>query len=118
MHPAAASPAPFHRPEVSVLTLISCLIRLWYEKTGVFTPRQRAALRSSSLSRIICDNTGITSVPMDPFDVISNRNRLVRCADIRRLNLSAWRDNCTGETLLDQTLHTWKVEVERDETGQ
>uniref|UniRef100_A0A667X200 Myeloid-specific peroxidase n=1 Tax=Myripristis murdjan TaxID=586833 RepID=A0A667X200_9TELE len=62
--------------------------RLWYESPGVFSSRQRAALASASLSRIICDNTGINNVPQDPFSVISRRNRLVRCSSIRRLNLS------------------------------
>ncbi|KAM8742787.1 eosinophil peroxidase [Acanthopagrus schlegelii] len=72
--------------------------RLWYQKPGVFTSRQRVALSSATLSRIICDNTGITSVPSDAFSVVSNRNRLVRCSSIRRLNLSAWREtsSCTG----------------------
>ncbi|XP_044031099.1 eosinophil peroxidase-like isoform X1 [Siniperca chuatsi] len=82
--------------------LFSCLIatqfqrirqgdRLWYEIPGVFTPSQRAALSSATISRIICDNTGITSVPSDVFTVLSNRNRLVPCNSIPRLNLSAWR---------------------------
>ncbi|XP_061590231.1 eosinophil peroxidase-like isoform X2 [Cololabis saira] len=65
--------------------------RLWYQNQGVFTPRQRAALSTARLSRIICDNTGITSIPTDVFSVISNRNRRVRCASLPRLNLSAWR---------------------------
>ncbi|XP_024155569.1 eosinophil peroxidase [Oryzias melastigma] len=66
--------------------------RLWHEKPGVFTPSQRAALRSASMSRIICDNTGITSVPMDAYRIVSNSNRLVQCSSIPRLNLAAWRD--------------------------
>uniref|UniRef100_A0A3Q1H162 Myeloid-specific peroxidase n=1 Tax=Acanthochromis polyacanthus TaxID=80966 RepID=A0A3Q1H162_9TELE len=88
--------------------LFSCLIagqfqkirqgdRLWYQNPGVFTPRQRAALNLSRLSRIICDNTGIKSVPRDAFSVISSRNRLVRCSSLPRLNLSAWRERpCFG----------------------
>ncbi|XP_041816212.1 eosinophil peroxidase isoform X1 [Chelmon rostratus] len=71
--------------------------RLWYEKTGVFTPSQRAALSGASLARIICDNTGIRTVPTDVFSVLSNRNRLVNCSNIRRLNLSGWRQRpCTN----------------------
>ncbi|KAK1899682.1 Eosinophil peroxidase [Dissostichus eleginoides] len=61
--------------------------RLWYEKQGVFTPAQRAALSTSTISRIICDNTGISSVPTDAFAVISDCNRLVFCSSIPRLNL-------------------------------
>ncbi|XP_056146485.1 eosinophil peroxidase isoform X2 [Lampris incognitus] len=71
--------------------------RLWHEKPGVFTSAQRAALRSASLSRIICDNTGITNVPQDPFSVLSGRNRLTHCSSIPRVNLAAWRERpCTG----------------------
>ncbi|TNM91909.1 hypothetical protein fugu_018921 [Takifugu bimaculatus] len=87
--------------------LFSCLIatqfqkirqgdRLWYENPGVFSTRQRVALSRATLSRIICDNTGITSVPTDPFDLISSRNRLVSCSRIERLNLSAWRERRCG----------------------
>ncbi|XP_054468026.1 eosinophil peroxidase isoform X1 [Anoplopoma fimbria] len=71
--------------------------RLWYENPGVFNRAQRAALARASLSGIICANTGITSVPVDPFSIRSNTNRLTRCSSIPRLNLSAWRERpCTG----------------------
>uniref|UniRef100_A0A8C7YN69 Myeloid-specific peroxidase n=1 Tax=Oryzias sinensis TaxID=183150 RepID=A0A8C7YN69_9TELE len=66
--------------------------RLWYEKPGVFTPSQRAALRSVSMSRIICDNTGIAAVPMDAYRIVSSSNRLVRCSSIAGLSLAAWRE--------------------------
>ncbi|XP_037122440.1 eosinophil peroxidase isoform X1 [Syngnathus acus] len=70
--------------------------RLWYENPGVFSARQRAALSTATMSRLICDNTGITSVPRDVFSVISRRNRLVRCNNVRRLNLAPWRERrCT-----------------------
>ncbi|XP_005812067.1 eosinophil peroxidase-like [Xiphophorus maculatus] len=83
--------------------LFSCLIatqfqrirqgdRLWHENPGVFTPQQRQALSAVTLSRIICDNTGITSVPSDAFSVVSNSNRLVQCNTLRRLDLTAWRE--------------------------
>ncbi|XP_034048398.1 LOW QUALITY PROTEIN: eosinophil peroxidase [Thalassophryne amazonica] len=71
--------------------------RLWHEKPGVFTPAQRRALASASLSRIICDNTGINSVTRDVFRVIANNNRLVPCSSIQPLNLAAWREtSCSG----------------------
>ncbi|XP_060917914.1 eosinophil peroxidase [Labrus mixtus] len=69
--------------------------RLWYENPGVFTQRQKAALSRASLSKIICDNTGITTIPTDPFKVESRRNRRVNCAAIPNLNLTAWRERCT-----------------------
>ncbi|XP_019938121.2 eosinophil peroxidase isoform X2 [Paralichthys olivaceus] len=73
--------------------------RLWYENPGVFTPRQRSALSSATLSKIICDNTGIRSVPMNAFNLISNRNRLINCNNIRGVDLTAWRDRpCTNSS--------------------
>ncbi|XP_061590239.1 eosinophil peroxidase [Cololabis saira] len=66
--------------------------RLWYENPGVFTERQRAALSSVRLSSIICDNTGITNVPIDAFSVISRENPCVQCTRVPRLDLSAWTE--------------------------
>ncbi|XP_023816783.1 eosinophil peroxidase [Oryzias latipes] len=79
--------------------------RLWYENPGVFTRGQRAVLGSVKLSKIICDNTDITSVPVDAFKVVSRTNRRVLCSRLSSLNLSPWRDrscgfgeNCVGKT--------------------
>ncbi|XP_045922770.1 eosinophil peroxidase-like isoform X1 [Micropterus dolomieu] len=90
-------------PGSRVGPLFACLIakqfqrlrqgdRLWYEKPGVFTLRQRAALSTATLTRIICDNTDITSVPRDPFNIVSKRNPLILCNTIRSLNLAAWQE--------------------------
>ncbi|XP_028457268.1 eosinophil peroxidase [Perca flavescens] len=76
--------------------------RLWYENPGVFTPAQRAALSTTSLSKIICDNTGITAVPSDAYSVLSNRNRLVNCANLRRLNLAPWRETVRSNQIVNQ----------------
>ncbi|XP_037547967.1 eosinophil peroxidase [Nematolebias whitei] len=83
--------------------LFSCLIatqfqrirqgdRFWYQNPGVFTSSQRAAVSSATLARIICDNTGITSVPRDVFSVVSSRNPQVQCSSIPQMSLSAWRE--------------------------
>ncbi|XP_062334521.1 myeloperoxidase-like [Osmerus eperlanus] len=74
--------------------------RLWYENPGVFSSRQRASLMSVSLSRIICDNTGINMVPRNPFLIRSMSNPLVSCNGLPSLNLSPWRERpCeTGST--------------------
>ena len=66
--------------------------RLWYENLGVFTASQRQALSNVTLARIICDNTGISMVPRDPFKFVSARNRLVRCSSIPRMTLWPWRE--------------------------
>ncbi|XP_029476477.1 eosinophil peroxidase-like [Oncorhynchus nerka] len=70
--------------------------RLWYENPGVFTSAQRASLSRASLGRIICDNTGILTVPRDPFRIPDNgNNRLIKCSTIQQLNLQSWRERPT-----------------------
>ncbi|XP_050012868.1 myeloperoxidase [Alexandromys fortis] len=60
-------------PNGRVGQLLACLIgtqfrklrdgdRFWWENPGVFSAQQRQALASISFPRIICDNTGITTV--------------------------------------------------------
>ncbi|XP_053267748.1 eosinophil peroxidase [Pleuronectes platessa] len=74
--------------------------RLWHENPGIFTVRQRVALSSVTLSKIICDNTGITTVPANAFNVVSNKNRLVRCNNIRGVDLTAWSDNSGSDPVI------------------
>ncbi|XP_077478823.1 eosinophil peroxidase [Stigmatopora argus] len=70
--------------------------RLWYENPGVFLPKQRAALYTATLSGIICDNTGIDSIPRDVFSIPSRQNQPVRCKNVRSINLLPWRERrCT-----------------------
>ncbi|XP_066506752.1 eosinophil peroxidase isoform X2 [Hoplias malabaricus] len=94
--------------------LFSCLIatqfqkirqgdRLWWENRGVFTRRQRASLASVSLARIICDNTGIRRVPVDPFLLKPNRANFVDCNDIPDLDLTPWIDAGERDS---QNIHT------------
>ncbi|KAF6725968.1 Eosinophil peroxidase [Oryzias melastigma] len=78
--------------------------RLWYENPGVFTRFQRNALRSVRLSKIICDNTDITSVPVNVFKVVSRQNRRVLCSRLSGINMSPWRDrSCVGENCFGNT---------------
>ncbi|XP_028938698.1 eosinophil peroxidase [Ornithorhynchus anatinus] len=65
--------------------------RFWWQNRRVFTRQQRRALKRISLSRIICDNTGITSVPRDIFKANSFPRNFVSCNCIPSLNLAAWR---------------------------
>ncbi|XP_049434863.1 eosinophil peroxidase-like [Epinephelus fuscoguttatus] len=67
--------------------------RLWWENDGVFTEAQRQSLRDTSLARIICDNTGITEVPDQPFLYRPRGSGYTRCEDIRTFDLSPWREN-------------------------
>ncbi|XP_074076627.1 eosinophil peroxidase isoform X2 [Macrotis lagotis] len=89
-------------PGARVGPLLACLFenqfrrardgdRFWWQNRGVFTRRQRQALRRISLSRIVCDNTGITSVPRHIFRANTFPKGFVNCRRIPKLNLSAWR---------------------------
>ncbi|XP_070598291.1 eosinophil peroxidase-like [Erythrolamprus reginae] len=83
--------------------LMACLIgtqfrklrdgdRYWWENRDVFTSSQRRALRSGSLSRIICDNTHIKEVPRDLFKVNRYPRDFVSCCEFQSLDLSAWKE--------------------------
>ncbi|CAJ1068228.1 eosinophil peroxidase-like [Xyrichtys novacula] len=65
--------------------------RLWWENEGVFSEAQRESLKQTSLSRIICDNTGITRVPEKPFQFTSSRF-FTECANIPAFDLSPWKE--------------------------
>ncbi|XP_008062548.1 eosinophil peroxidase [Carlito syrichta] len=89
-------------PGARVGPLLACLFenqfrrardgdRFWWQKRGVFTKRQREALSQISLSRVVCDNTGITTVSRDIFRANIYPRGFVSCSRIPRLNLSAWR---------------------------
>ncbi|KAF4082617.1 hypothetical protein AMELA_G00153690 [Ameiurus melas] len=67
--------------------------RLWWENMGVFTPAQRASLSRVSLASIICDNTGISRVPRNPFLFSRNQANFVDCRSIQGLDLNAWRES-------------------------
>ncbi|XP_041792243.1 eosinophil peroxidase-like [Chelmon rostratus] len=66
--------------------------RLWWENEGVFTEAQRESLKQTSLSHIICDNTGITEVPEQPFQYMTSSN-YIKCTDIPAFDLSPWKEN-------------------------
>ncbi|KAJ8286119.1 hypothetical protein GJAV_G00034760, partial [Gymnothorax javanicus] len=66
--------------------------RLWWENEGVFTSRQRAALAQASFARIICDNSGITDVPRNPFLFKPRGSSYTRCEDIPAFDLSPWQE--------------------------
>ncbi|XP_072291924.1 thyroid peroxidase [Eucyclogobius newberryi] len=85
--------------------LLSCLLgrqfrilrdgdRFWWERNGVFTSSQREQLHSVSLSRIICDNSHITSVPLDPFTRSDSLEDLLPCSHplIPHMDLSPWKE--------------------------
>ncbi|XP_008576610.1 PREDICTED: thyroid peroxidase [Galeopterus variegatus] len=66
--------------------------RFWWEDSRVFTEAQRHELQKHSLSRVICDNTGLTHVPVDTFHVTRFPQDLEGCENIPGMNLAAWRE--------------------------
>nr|XP_010590186.1 thyroid peroxidase isoform X2 [Loxodonta africana] len=66
--------------------------RFWWENRHIFTEAQRRELEKHSLSRIICDNTGLTRVPIDAFQVGQFPQDFEPCENIPHINLEAWRE--------------------------
>ena len=67
--------------------------RFFYERPRVFTRAQLVQIRRTTLSSVICANTGITTIQPDAF--LSNETR-VSCANgIPKINLSAWKEKQT-----------------------
>ncbi|XP_006924934.1 lactoperoxidase isoform X1 [Pteropus alecto] len=64
--------------------------RFWWENPGVFTEKQRDSLQKISFSRLVCDNTHITKVPLNPFQANSYPRGFVDCSAIDKLDLSPW----------------------------
>ncbi|XP_047402153.1 lactoperoxidase isoform X1 [Sciurus carolinensis] len=64
--------------------------RFWWENPGVFTEKQQNSLRKMSFSRLVCDNTHITTVPLNPFQANSYPQGFVNCSAIDTLDLSPW----------------------------
>lgn len=58
----------------------------------MFTEAQRRELGQHSLSRVICDNTGLTRVPRDAFQVAQRPRDFESCDRIPGLDLRAWRE--------------------------
>lgn len=58
----------------------------------MFTDEQRRELARHSLSRVICDNTGLPSVPADAFQVSRFPQDFEPCENIPGLNLDVWRE--------------------------
>uniref|UniRef100_A0A8I5MX35 Myeloperoxidase n=1 Tax=Papio anubis TaxID=9555 RepID=A0A8I5MX35_PAPAN len=67
--------------------------RFWWENEGVFSMQQRQALAQISLPRIICDNTGITTVSKNNIFMSNSYPRdFVNCSTLPALNLASWRE--------------------------
>uniref|UniRef100_A0A672VDX3 Thyroid peroxidase n=1 Tax=Strigops habroptila TaxID=2489341 RepID=A0A672VDX3_STRHB len=66
--------------------------RFWWENDNVFTEAQKHELKKHSLSRVICDNTGISEVPADAFQLGKFPQDFKHCVNIPGMNLEAWKE--------------------------
>lgn len=67
--------------------------RFWWENKGVFSTQQKRALAKISLPRIICDNTGITTVSKNNIFMSKTFPQdFVNCSTLPTLDLSSWRE--------------------------
>ncbi|XP_055983729.1 myeloperoxidase [Sorex fumeus] len=83
--------------------LLACLIgtqfrnlrdgdRFWWQNPGVFSQQQQQALAKISLPRIICDNTGITTVSKNNIFMSNTFPRdFVNCSQLPAFDLTPWR---------------------------
>ncbi|XP_039766081.1 thyroid peroxidase [Ornithorhynchus anatinus] len=67
--------------------------RFWWENNDVFTDAQRRELGKHSLSRVICDNTGLDKVPGDAFRLGMFPRDFELCENTPGMNLAAWRED-------------------------
>ncbi|XP_062379539.1 thyroid peroxidase [Sardina pilchardus] len=67
--------------------------RFWWERPGVFTQEQRRELMKHSLSRVICDNSGMEVVPPDAFRLAAYPRDFLPCNSVPAMNLDAWRES-------------------------
>uniref|UniRef100_A0AAY4C8U2 Thyroid peroxidase n=1 Tax=Denticeps clupeoides TaxID=299321 RepID=A0AAY4C8U2_9TELE len=91
-------------PDARTGPLFACLIgkqmkmlregdRFWWENPGVFTHKQREELAKHSLSRVICDNTGLERVTLDAFQLGVYPQDFVPCNSVPTLSLETWRED-------------------------
>ncbi|XP_030051017.1 thyroid peroxidase [Microcaecilia unicolor] len=64
----------------------------WWENSPIFTKIQRHKLEKHSLSRVICDNTGLTHMPTDAFQLSKYPQDFLPCDQIPGINLEAWKE--------------------------
>ncbi|NWR49516.1 PERT peroxidase, partial [Regulus satrapa] len=66
--------------------------RFWWENDNVFTEAQKHELKKHSLSRVICDNTGISEVPVDAFQLGKFPQDFKHCNNIPGMDLEPWKE--------------------------
>ncbi|KAM9354891.1 thyroid peroxidase [Pholidichthys leucotaenia] len=66
--------------------------RFWWEAEGMFLKQQKEEILKYSLSRLICDNSGIVQVPADSFRFAQYPSGYVSCDNVPSVDLEAWRE--------------------------
>ncbi|XP_032299775.1 thyroid peroxidase [Coturnix japonica] len=79
--------------------------RFWWENDNVFTEAQKNELKKHSLSRVICDNTGISDVPVDAFQLGKFPQDFKDCSTIDGMNLEAWQEIFQEEEMCGTPKH-------------
>ncbi|KAJ7341754.1 hypothetical protein JRQ81_006605 [Phrynocephalus forsythii] len=90
-------------PDARTGPLFACIIgkqmkalrdgdRFWWENDNVFTEPQRNELRKYSLSRLICDNTGLHEAPLDAFLLGKFPQDFEPCENVPAMDLGAWQE--------------------------
>ncbi|XP_040523115.1 thyroid peroxidase isoform X2 [Gallus gallus] len=79
--------------------------RFWWENDNVFTDAQKHELKKHSLSRVICDNTGISDVPIDAFQLGKFPQDFKHCSNIDGMNLEAWQETFQEEEMCGTPKH-------------
>lgn len=67
--------------------------RFYFEhrnQAGSFTHEQRMELRQATLTKILCRNSNVIQMPENAMRFASRLNPIVRCEDLRPLDLSHW----------------------------
>merc|ERR1712136_234605 len=67
--------------------------RFFYKNPSgeIFTEEQRNEIDRHSWAKVICDNTDVTSIPREAFDLMAP-SEYTSCDDIPGLDLEAWRE--------------------------
>ncbi|XP_021248220.1 thyroid peroxidase isoform X1 [Numida meleagris] len=79
--------------------------RFWWENDNVFTEAQKNELKKHSLSRVICDNTGISDVPVDAFQLGKFPQDFKHCSNIDGMNLEVWQEIYQEEEMCGTPKH-------------
>ncbi|XP_062971898.1 thyroid peroxidase-like [Elgaria multicarinata webbii] len=95
-------------PSARVGELLACLLgrqlqalrdgdRFWWEKEGVFSPRQRDELAKVTLFGILCENTHLHLLPADVFSTSHFPDDFISCKSpqISNVDLTAWKEDPT-----------------------